>query len=112
MQDAVEESRILGSEAEPAPAAPDAPSEGLVQGGQAAGGMWYMRYPRYDFTVAARSGPLTATQRLAEIRRLKEGTESEDSVASASDRAAREAGTDGAVVGSGGLFGDDSEDCW
>ncbi len=44
-------SRHLGCEDEPPIAGRPAPSEGLFHGGRGSGGLWYMRYPRFEFEI-------------------------------------------------------------
>jgi hypothetical protein len=41
-----------------------------------------MRYPRYNFETESRSGPPTASERLALIRRIKEGGSPREAVVS------------------------------
>ena len=95
----MERSRHAGSDGTPPVAAPEAPTEGLTHGGGGSGGAWYMRHSRYDFFAAA--GPPTAEQRLAEMRRMKEGRDADAVIVPASDDA---------VCATGGLFDDGEED--
>jgi hypothetical protein len=84
-----------------------------------------MRYPRYDFVAAARTGPPTASERLAIIRRLKEGHDALTSDAGDGGRVASSGEGDAGngisysttstqrdteeFVGSSGLFGEDDD---